>query len=1049
MGKTLTNKTNFMLKILFVLAMLLGSFSFARVDAQTLINTNDKVTIQIANNTSNGQNVINTLHINVDGVSLGTYTFNCQGTGNVTIEAKDGYSITSMTVSSSQSSDTFVNESAIDFGNHSHIRTLNITTTTVASLSYIMYFTAGDHVTLSVPSGFGYNEIIANKSYSVTVSSNAVLPTLPTATAEEGYETPTWSPTLPSTLTSDVNNQTYTATTVAKTVYTLSYNFGTASMHSGDDGLTPAVPASQNAYAGDTLIVADNVNLVGNSDTHAFFLYWSTTRNNTGPGSEVYYPGDSITMTASLVLYPIFGIAPVVVPTTYIGNYYVHTVTGVPTDNPQLEPRDASDYKSVGTGTIALPPYNITGSSNYKAYYTGSDLTSSGYLLTIPSYTTADLNAMFNTTFPDGTSIVWYVIKDQPWESNSSRYHIDGYIILPEAIDYSVTFTIDSSFGSLSGTTSYSVEENTLLSDTVTVIPTVLPNAGYGFDEWQLVGTATTFANNADLTTYLSTHNATTDLEFKAVLSTNNYALTFKANDNVTLTVPSGAGYVEVTAGKEYTLAYDVNSILPTLPTATADTGYDTPTWSPTLPTALSVIINGYTYIASTEATEYGITFKANDHVTLTVPSGAGYVEVIAGKEYTLAYDVNSLLPTLPTATADTGYDTPTWDQTLPTTLWVGINGYTYIASTEATEYTLTFKAEDHVTLTVPSIGYTEVTVGKEYTLAYDVTTTLPTLPTATADTGYDTPTWGPALPTALSIGLDGTTYTASTEATQYTLNINYVFSGSIKPATGYANVINQIITIEDSFNVVSPAAPANHTVNIASVTVDHPTANISVTVTYTIIPVITHTINFLAGVGGTLSGTTSYTFVSGTVFGSAVSTVPTPVALINYNFVGWSPLLPASDTAIEADITYTAIFEFVPPVVPAETYTIEFTAGDGGSLTGITTISVDEGTVFGDVTIPTPVAEDGYEFDAWTPIFPTDETEITGDLSFVANFNEVAEVLEPETPVTPEAAGVEGCWIHWPMLILTLLYGLYEGIRLSKKEENDELKNAEKGENN
>ena len=426
--------------------------------------------------------------------------------------------------------------------------------------------------------------------------------------------------------------------------------------------------------------------------------------------------------------------------------------------------------------------------------------------------------------------------------------------------------------------------------------------------------------------------------------------------------------------------AININSDF-TITSPTAPAGYEVDKTSVVVlnPTANIATTVTYSPIAYTLNIEYAF---SDGHKPAT-----GFENVVDQ-----AINVNSDF-TITSPTAPAGYEV---DKTSVVVLNPTANITTTVTYTPIT-YQITFRAEDHVTLTVPSgSGYTEVTAGKEYTLDYDVNSVLPVLPTATADTGYDTPTWTPTLPTALAIDLEGTTFTASTAATEYTLNINYVFSGSTKPATGYENVVNQIITIADSFNVVSPAAPTNHIVNITNVAVNHPTANISVTVTYTntYVPVITHVISFVAGTGGTLTGTTSYTFVSGTTFGSAVIAIPTPVAQTNYRFVGWSPLLPASDTAISADITYTATFAYVPPVTPTPTYTISFTAGDGGSLTGTATVSVNAGALFGDVTIPTPVAADGYEFDAWSPALPTDATTITGNMSFVANFNEVTEVV-------------------------------------------------------
>ena len=974
--------------------MLLGSFSYARVDAQTSITSNDKVTVQMANNTTNGGKDV--LYVNIDGVSYGPFNFVGQGTGNITVTAKEGYSISSMMVTGGSSSYSFTNGSPISIGMN-NTRTLNITTAPVAPVSYTMYFTAGDHVTLTVPSGAGYQEVVANKQYSLTLATTATLPALPTATAETGYETPTWSPNLPTSLTSAVNNQTYTATAVAKTVYTLTYDYGTASMSAGDDGLTPALPASQNAYAGGSLVVADNVNLIGNATGTAVFLYWSTTRNNTGPSAKVYHPDDLITMTANITLYPIFG---VVEPTTFTGNFYVHTVTGVPSDHPELEPRTSTDYKFVGTGTISLPTFNITGNNGYKAYYTGSDLTSSGYLLTIPSYTTADLNTMFGTTFPAGTSIVWYVIKDQPWEGDAARYHIDGYIVLP-IVYHDVTFSIDAGTGTLSGTTSYSVEENTLLSTTVTAIPTVTPAAGYAFQNWQLVGTATTFANAAAVSTYLSTHNSTTNLEFKAVLTPIAYTLNINyvfsdgnkpvtgyanvvnqainVNSDLTITSPAApAGYTvdktsvvvsHPTANIATTVTYSPVAYTLNINYVFSDgnkplTGYANVVnqainigssftiTSPAAPAGYtvdktSVVVSHPTANIATTVTYSPIAYTLNINYVFSDGNkpATGYENVV-----NQAINVNSSFTvTSPAAPAGYTVNTASVSVSHPTANITKTVTYTPIT------YKLTFKAENHVTLTVPSgAGYIQVTAGKEYYLNYNVNTVLPTLPTATADSGYNTPTWSPALPTALTIGISGTTYKARTELAEHTLNITYVFSDGNKPATGYANVVNRAINVNSSFTVTSPAAPAGYTVDKTSVVVSHPTADIATTVTYT---PIAYKLNI------------SYVFSDGNKPATGFENVVNQAINVNSSFIVTSPTAPAGYSVDKASVAVSHPTSNISTTVTyspiAYTLNINYVFSDGNKpATGFENVVDQAINVNSDFTITSPTAPAGYEVD-------------------------------------------------------------------------------------
>lgn len=49
----------------------------------------------------------------------------------------------------------------------------------------------------------------------------------------------------------------------------------------------------------------------------------------------------------------------------------------------------------------------------------------------------------------------------------------------------------------------------------------------------------------------------------------------------------------------------------------------------------------------------------------------------------------------------------------------------------------------------------------------------------------------------------------------------------------------------------------------------------------------------------------------------------------------------------------------------------LNFTADENGSLTGTTIYDVKVGTDASEVTVPTPVANANYKFDAWTPALP------------------------------------------------------------------------------
>ncbi len=164
--------------------------------------------------------------------------------------------------------------------------------------------------------------------------------------------------------------------------------------------------------------------------------------------------------------------------------------------------------------------------------------------------------------------------------------------------------------------------------------------------------------------------------------------------------------------------------------------------------------------------------------------------------------------------------------------------------------------------------------------------------------------------------------------------------------------------------------------------------------------------VDFVAGANGSLTGTTTYTnILDGTEWGSAGITVPTPVPADGYQFNGWSPVFPET---IEGDLTFTASFSLIPvnppvqpPIFIMTTYSISFITESGGILEGTTTINAVPGTVWSLINVPTPVANEGFEFVGWDTEFPAN---IYQNWTFTARFAEI-EVIELEEEEIPEAA--------------------------------------------
>ena len=116
-----------------------------------------------------------------------------------------------------------------------------------------------------------------------------------------------------------------------------------------------------------------------------------------------------------------------------------------------------------------------------------------------------------------------------------------------------------------------------------------------------------------------------------------------------------------------------------------------------------------------------------------------------------------------------------------------------------------------------------------------------------------------------------------------------------------------------------------------------------------------TFTLTYSAGSGGTISGTTPQT-VNVRASGSTVTAVPNT----GYHFVGWSDgVLTASrtDTNVTADHTVSASFAI-------DTFTLAYSAGSGGTISGTTPQTVNYGASGSTVTA---VPNTGYHFVGWS----------------------------------------------------------------------------------
>jgi uncharacterized repeat protein (TIGR02543 family) len=157
--------------------------------------------------------------------------------------------------------------------------------------------------------------------------------------------------------------------------------------------------------------------------------------------------------------------------------------------------------------------------------------------------------------------------------------------------------------------------------------------------------------------------------------------------------------------------------------------------------------------------------------------------------------------------------------------------------------------------------------------------------------------------------------------------------------------------------------------------TVSNVTANKTITANFAINQ---YTLTYIAGTGGTLTGSTPQTVNHGSS-GTAVAAV----ANSGYHFTGWSDGVATAsrtDTNVTANKSVTANFVL-------NQYTLTYTAGTNGSITGTSPQTVNHGSSGIAVTA---VANTGCHFTGWSDGVATasrTDTNVTVNKSVTANF--------------------------------------------------------------
>jgi|GEM_PF-4996747 len=149
------------------------------------------------------------------------------------------------------------------------------------------------------------------------------------------------------------------------------------------------------------------------------------------------------------------------------------------------------------------------------------------------------------------------------------------------------------------------------------------------------------------------------------------------------------------------------------------------------------------------------------------------------------------------------------------------------------------------------------------------------------------------------------------------------------------------------------------------------------------------HTVNFVAGTGGSFAPSLPLTISVTSGAAIQVSQVPQPVPSSNYEFSGWTPSNPAG-YVVTGDRTFTANFTAMQQPGP---HAVIFAAGTNGTLAPAITplgATVPHNTVITAANIPVPQPNAGFVFAGWIPN-PLSHNVVAA-ITFTANWTAITQ---------------------------------------------------------
>ncbi len=205
-----------------------------------------------------------------------------------------------------------------------------------------------------------------------------------------------------------------------------------------------------------------------------------------------------------------------------------------------------------------------------------------------------------------------------------------------------------------------------------------------------------------------------------------------------------------------------------------------------------------------------------------------------------------------------------------------------------------------------------------------------------------------------------------------YSAGPNGIINGTSPQTVGIFNNGESVEAVPD---------PGYHFVNWSDGSTANPRTDLNITAAITVtanFEINTYTLTYTAGANGAITGTSPQTVNHGSN-GTEVTAAPAT----GYHFVNWSDgstANPRTDLDVMADISVTANFEI-------NTYTLTYTAGANGTITGISPQPINHGS---SGTPVTAAPATGYHFVNWSDgstTNPRTDLNVTTNISVTANF--------------------------------------------------------------